>query len=96
MTPNFQYVTLTGDSAALLAALCRRRKAQIQIHIQARNISFPPADCAGCAAEKDSLADAAAAMYEAFAVAADIRIKRHEFEQKIRAYCEDIREDMAD
>ncbi|HJJ38755.1 MAG TPA: hypothetical protein O0X42_01330 [Methanocorpusculum sp.] len=89
---NIQNITLTGDSAALLAALCRRRKAQVQIHIQARDIAVP----LEYAAEKDSLADAAAAMYEAFAVAADIRIKRYEFEKKIKAYCEEIREDMAD
>ena len=91
----FQHIPLTGESAASLAALCRRRRAQIQIHIQARNMSIP-ADCAGYVAEKDLLADAAEAMYEAFAVAAEIRIKRHEFEQKIKAYCEEVREDMAD
>ena len=92
MNDNYQHVTITGDSAAFLAALCRRRKARVQIHIQAREMSALLNETE----EKDALAWAAAAMYEAFAVAADIRIKRHEFEQRGRAYCNEIREDMAD
>ena len=89
---NYQFIPLTRDSPALHAALCRRRNAQIRIHIQARDMSLTSAD----SAEKEPLAAAAAAMYEAFAVAADIRIKRHEFEQKIKTHCDEMKEDMID
>lgn len=92
MNSNIQHITVTGDSAALLAALCRRRNARIQIHIQARDMSARLNETD----EKDTLARAAAAMYEAFAVAADIRIRQHEFEQRCKVYCNNMRDDMAD
>lgn len=92
MNDNMQHIMVTGDSAVLLATLYRRRNARIQIQIQARDMSARLNETE----EKDVLALAAAAMYEAFAVAADIRIKRYEFEQRSKVYCNTIRDDMAD